>query len=78
MAYLNNPNFLDYQTPLVFSSVFDYKFKSFIPTEIDLHRCYHFQIFNICRQKLSLSNPNSYIRKFIYYLKLENEGSYKL
>lgn len=78
MAYLNNPQFLEYTVPLAFSSTLDCSLKSYVPLNVNPHIYYHFQILNICRLKLCLYNANSYIRKSIVYSKAGNEGVNKI
>lgn len=74
MACLNNPQYLEYLVPFCYSSYLDCTLKSYIPSHIDPHTLYHFQVLNVSRLKLCLNYANSYIRKYIVYSKAGNEG----
>lgn len=78
MASINNPQYLEYLVPFSYSTYLDCSLKSYIPSNINPHTLYHFQVLNVCRLKLCLYYSSSYIRKFIVYSKAGADGINKI
>ena len=53
VAYLNNPDFIDYMIPFTFcpSASVECSIKSYLPQEIDPHSNFDSQLLDLCRYK---------------------------
>ena len=64
VAYLNNPEFLEYMVPFTFSSALESSLKTYLPPEVDPHEQFHAKLLDLCRLKASIHYPLSFINNF--------------